>query len=852
MNRSMSLLFVVFLNRAVAIRLGGSSEQGYLRTTPYTPPSSCPKDIIPPIVANSSSSPDMDTFGNSIFRYRCNYGYVASNRTNDAASPQEFTARCEPTGPGGALQVEVKSGCTIGYCNMTSLVGLRNSHISPSPASNATVGTVVSLNCATGFSIDGSANGPRSRQYTCQPDISWSPVISDPDCSPVSCGAVQPFPNAVITSGQRLSQKVFYNTTITYQCAPGYIFRPPMGSPSTSSSFSMVCSDSGSMVPKDHPDSVSPGSCVPLTCASPAPTFAKADLVGSPSDSIELGTQIQYVCKMGTFFNNNTDTIPIGRSSSSISSFKTTCIQNSDGSMGFDTNPNSAGCYAEPCVNPPIPPSTARFANNTPTQFFVGDTVRYVCADGYLYRGVPVPVGSPQPTIDATCNDDKNWVLDEGAFSVCIPGQCDSLAAVPPDLLQNVNTKLLGSPTDHMALGAKLEMECEDGFYSAKNSSTLVLSCNQEGQFEVSGKCVRRCGPLPVVPENAVATVSDGSPYQSGESLLASVVVKFTCKSGYSLDGKQVSSGVNNTVQSFKCSSIPGIAEFDPPPSSATCVRISCGYPPSRANAQWVLNSPHQDYKSGDIVKYTCADGMGVFGNNGKVVSTSYDYRCTDSGWESDDATRNECKKITCSANPVIGNGSLSGPFTETVSVGDVVGVECQYGFEAAELKNKAGITCTNSGDYSPSNYATDMCKPVQCPTLPSTILGASKVGDKSDLRFGEAPVMYSCDPSWGLPMIQVKCLQDKTYQVDGEQCVEPTCGTTVASGMMNVAPMTNATSSIGTVANARCQNGFTAKDNSVQFQVKCATGAQWAPVDASYKDGCPLSTETTEAVLIR
>ena len=97
-----------------------------------------------------------------------------------------------------------------------------------------------------------------------------------------------------------------------------------------------------------------------------------------------------------------------------------------------------------------------------------------------------------------------------------------------------------------------------------------------------------------------------------------------------------------------------------------------------------------------------------------------------------------------------------------------------------------------------------------------------------------------------------MKCLQDKTYQVDGEQCVEPTCGTTVAAGMQNVAPLTEAASSIGTVANARCQKGFTTTDKAVQFQVKCMKGAQWAVVDSNHAMGCPISTEQTEALLIR
>ena len=846
MSPTFVFLCLISQSSVIGFRLKRLEGQVNLRAVPYTPPTSCPKDIIPPMVPDSNSSPDLDSFGNGIFRYRCNYGYVATNKTTGADLPQEFTARCQPMGPAGSLQVEITSGCAVGYCDLTPLRRLQNSELS-STASNVTVGVVVSSKCEPGYSIDGSANGPRSRQFTCQQDLSWSPAVSDSGCMPVTCGTVQPFPDASITSGQSLSEKIFYNSTITYKCSPGYTFKPSLGE-STGPSFTMVCSDSGSMVPLNQPSAISPGLCVPLKCPLPAPTYSRADLVGSPTDSVSLGSQIQYVCKMGTFFSNNTNAGSLSTAHPQLSSFRVACIQKSDGTVQFDTDPRAAGCFAEPCPNPPIPPPTARFANNTPTQQFVGDTIRYVCADGYLYRGLSVPANSTVPTIDATCNENKNWVLDEGAFSVCMPGQCDSIANIPGGMLENVNTKSLGSVSDHLQLGAKLQVDCEDGFYSSKNSTDLVLSCNEQGQFVVSGKCVRRCGPLPEVPRNSVPSLSDGSKYTEGDSLLGSVFAKFTCNQGFSLDGKPRD---NNSEAKFSCSSNPGVAQFDPAVSVSVCIPISCGYPPSRANSQWVLNSPHQEYQSGESVSYTCTEGMGVFGSSGKVVGTGYQYRCSETGWEADDKTRNECAKIQCPPNVSIGNGQLTGPFKETFNVGDLIGVECSYGYEAVGANN-GGITCSNSGDYIPANYATDMCKPVRCPTLPSTVLGANKVGDSVSLRFGEKPVQYSCDPSWGRPTIQVKCLQDKTYQVDGEQCVEPICGSTVGPPLMNVAPMGNATNSIGTLMNARCQNGFTARDNSVQFQVKCVGEARWAAVDPVFSDGCPVTTEQAEVLLVR
>jgi len=347
--------------------------------------------------------------------------------------------------------------------------------------------------------------------------------------------------------------------------------------------------------------------------------------------------------------------------------------------------------------------------------------------------------------------------------------------------------------------------------------------------------------------------MSDKSPYKEGGKLFESAAtVTFTCQDGYSFDGTLLESGIpgssNKTQIEMKCSTLLS-DQFEPPIIPKQCAPISCGRPPARPNANWFLSSENKDYNAGEKVDYACEPGLGIRGADGAIVGTSYPLECTSTGWEVDNPHVNMCIKISCPTDPVVAHGMTVGPYKEVMNVGDEVKFECSYGY--APVGGVDALSCTNSGNFEPENYGKDLCQPVQCPLLPDTILGAARPLNVTRMKFGDDPVLFNCNPAWGAPPVKVTCLQDKSYQIDGVQCKEPSCGV-LARGINNAVAPRMLVAPIGSSGEATCLNGFVAYDQSVQFKVVCAPGGFWTPEDTKYRDGCPESANSADPVLLR
>ena len=824
-------------------------------------PVSCPANFMPEPIVNTIVSTWKNDQGLMEVVYRCNRGYVASNSDASSAAPREFTAACVAN-IDGSFSTHTMTTCIPGRCSVDPLTSLRNATLSLSDP-KVGIDSMVTIQCSAGHSIDGLPTGPRSRQLSCDQDTKLVPLsdpISDNDCKPVTCGPLTVPDNALIRAGARDKQTMTYGQSVDFTCKEGFYFKPTGTVDfSTKSTFTFTCDDGGNMVLINDPTALVPGECVPIPCG-PAPSYGGSDVVAKPTDSVVVGSQLQYVCARGAFFTNTTAPLPplsashwtnsIQAMVPKMTAFKVQCILDKLNNVAvYDTDPAIARCEAELCVPPQtVLPSNVVRKTGSGDRYFVGDSVEYVCAPGYLYKGKPVSDGSEPELITAKCSDAKEWELDD-TFDQCIIGQCDYLSKVPAELLSNTQPDGGLDPTVKLAVKDSVDARCMLGYASNKTGAdTIAITCDGNGHYVADSACVRQCGPLPRIPLHTTAALNGSTTvYHVGESITSTAI--FTCDDGFSIDGKPVTS--DNTVQTLACSDTPAVTPFTPTADALKpCIPVVCGLPPTLPNARWVTSSPVKQYAAGETVDYKCDDGFGKF-VNGTVEGTGVQVACTKTGWTHD--SDNGCAKITCSNKPTVANGRVvGGNDKDNLAVGDVLEVQCDSGFSVPNFdhNDKVALTCSVSGDFLPINYGSTMCKPIQCPDLPDSLLNAVKASSVTSLKFGDDPVQYKCIPAWNLPAITVRCQEDKTYEVTGEECVLPVCEA-LPDSMENVVP-TNGTSPMTTRLDLACETGFMTPDSALEFKVECRGPGTWAPLNAGDANGCSVKVGDLEPILVR
>ena len=110
------------------------------------------------------------------------------------------------------------------------------------------------------------------------------------------------------------------------------------------------------MVLINDPTALVPGECVPIPCG-PAPSYGGSDVVAKPTDSVVVGSQLQYVCARGAFFTNTTAPLPplsashwtnsIQAMVPKMTAFKVQCILDKLNNVAvYDTDPARTVCSA--------------------------------------------------------------------------------------------------------------------------------------------------------------------------------------------------------------------------------------------------------------------------------------------------------------------------------------------------------------------------------------------------------------------------------------------------------------------------------------------------------------------------
>ncbi|XP_047435631.1 complement component receptor 1-like protein isoform X5 [Mugil cephalus] len=362
---------------------------------------------------------------------------------------------------------------------------------------------------------------------------------------------------------------------------------------------------------------------------------------------------------------------------------------------------------AQDCSRPLGNPNTRLSDANILLQTFPdGTQVSFVCEVGYLRAG-----GSPQITCTA------------GVWSTlmlkCERKNCGALGEVSNGDVDYPEGTLFGD---------KAVISCNDGYMLVGRNE---ITCGDRGWDSRLPVCQEMtCESPPVVTD---ATFSpDKETYGNRES------VKYTCKSGYTLNG---------TAHLF-CSD-GGIFTPDPP----TCVRVQC-YEPSVANAEWVRGSrPPYGYLS--AVTYQCRPGYKMNGESTLTCGIN-------SQWLPGIPT---CERKNCGALGNVSNGDVDYP--QGTLFGDKAVISCNDGFM---LVGKKEITCGDKG--WDSNLPT--CEVVTCKS-PPVVTDATFSPNKETYGYRES-VKYTCKSGYTLNgTAHLFCL-DGRFTPDPPTCVRVQC----------------------------------------------------------------------------
>lgn len=314
------------------------------------------------------------------------------------------------------------------------------------------------------------------------------------------------------------------------------------------------------------------------------------------------------------------------------------------------------------------------------TSYTYGSTLEYLCNDGYELSG---------PSM-RTCTETGEW---SGTEPDCIRNEC-------PSPLPLLNGRIY---TSGYTQGSSITYECNEGYELVGIIVRLCLST-----LEWSGNdpyCQRVKCPDPPTLDNG---------YHVGNEFYFQDAVEYKCNAGYELVGQ------SRRV----CLSVGQWGATD-----ATCIKISCGPPPSRSNVVYNLPGGDDTGTFEATAALTCEEGY--IGRGVNFQRCQADGSWTDSNFQ--------CEIITCPELREIRNGQITGS-------GNKYGNELQ--FQCSEGYYLVGKRSTRCGPEGHWDYETEpYCELSGCPDLPNITNG---VLTSSGSGVG-AEVIYSCDEGYRL-----------------------------------------------------------------------------------------------------
>ncbi|XP_040039010.2 sushi, von Willebrand factor type A, EGF and pentraxin domain-containing protein 1 isoform X1 [Gasterosteus aculeatus] len=650
--------------------------------------------------------------------------------------------------------------------------------------SNFLMGGEVVFGCDNGYELIGSS------RLLCLETGSWDEAI--PYCRALSC----PTPSAPENSVMK-GNNFTYGSKVTFSCAHGFLPRIP---------YEFQCLASLRW-------SGTPPVCHPVTCGGP-PTVGNAE------------------------YNLYTDTYR--------STVTYTCFQGYRPQGSMEVVCEASGEWSRPvprCVNVLCgEPPALRDAVTVGENFELGNTVHYVCKEGYTLIGpetreclpsgqwsdssaqcVPRSCGPP-PAVDhaepyeshqlfgdtanyyctdgytagnnskMVCNAHGAWTPPGGAEPPrCIANFCLRPPELPHAILDSVNKPKYASNTE-------VSYKCEEGFML---NTTATLRCLMGGAWEPSPHDVG-CTPVRCSkPESIDRGYPSGADYSFG------AVVAYSCDKGFLIRGEK--------RRTCKANGEWGGA-------LPSCVPVSCSPPPLlrngyiKARVRFTFNSR---------MTYACNAGYRLIGSPDRVCQANRQ-------WSNDDPP--SCVLLTCEPPPNVVHGHYRG---SDFQVGQKVQYFCDEGYE---LAGDATWTCLKYGRWDKSRRPR--CSPVQCPEPP---LEENHLVLKS-LDSESGTVELSCEDGYVLEGTRIlRCTPSQEWNDTFPVCQQVFCSPPpeVSFGR---ASSSSSPFPFSSVVSYACMDGFTMRKES---SVSCLASGQWSsPYPECIPVECPQPVEISNGIV--
>ncbi|KAG2466627.1 SVEP1 protein, partial [Polypterus senegalus] len=365
-----------------------------------------------------------------------------------------------------------------------------------------------------------------------------------------------------------------------------------------------------------------------------------------------------------------------------------------------------------------------------------GDTFTYLskifykCDPGFELKG---------PRMRA-CQANEQW---DGYMPLCSPVSCG-----PPSVLEN--GMVIGSEYTYKT---KVIYRCNTGFVLEGDKNILCLS---NGSWSFTAAVCRKVQCL----EPSYITYGEFLGSERGYG----AEVKYSCKDGYTLQGKSI----------LKCQSDGSWDDKAP-----QCVPVVCD-PPEDISHGYVNGS---SFTLGSHVYYVCFPGYKLIGN--PIL------QCTaDGSWEGEVPS---CKPCVCQP-PVIENGYVT---TKSFHCGEKIQFQCNKYFN---LHGPTEATCESNGLWNPG---VPYCGQIKCetpPSIPNTLLNGSSQLHKN-------AVTYRCKPGFVMSgSSHVICSEDGVWKEPYPVCQLASCG---PPPPVPNAEIIGTTYTIGSKVQYRCLKGY-------------------------------------------
>ncbi|XP_076814212.1 sushi, von Willebrand factor type A, EGF and pentraxin domain-containing protein 1-like isoform X2 [Clavelina lepadiformis] len=615
---------------------------------------------------------------------------------------------------------------------------------------------------------------------TCLDTGKWSELPFELDCKPVRCPMPLEIAHGKISGKLGLGLPKF-QSQITYDCDNGYYMQ---------GNEEVTC-----LAKRSY--SSAPPKCHPVSCGKPSPIDNGAvHFIG-----ITFKNNATYQCHPGynLFGEDKWKCEADGNWKSEPSSAKEPVrarrslsggLHSGEGSgmlgdsfvhaRSFETVTADLVVPVNLPVCDPVPCGSAPnllngMAVSSSTNFVFGESVSYICDDGFYLTG----------SSSLLC-------LEDGTFGPEPVPICERVSCGQPPYLENSHmgaVSVSGGPAALYVYEDRVVYTCEQGYEFASLNPVDELVCASDKRWAPAAP--DRCPPVSCgdPPQMDHSTVT-GDEYTFGK------IVSYDCDVGYDLVGMKELVCLSNKQWN------PAIAP--------TCAPVTCPNP---------IDIEHGVYKGEFIylktITYNCDRGFELninISNNERATLTCMANR----KWDSNPP---RCKPVPCGEPPAVTHGSYSG---DVFTYGSEVIYSCNVGHE---MEGDAVIQCLANRMWS---LPIPKCTAVSCDHAPHVANSDYKVSDS--VTYGNT-VFYECHAGYDLLGAKIlTCTESKSYDFAPPICAPVSCGHPDHPTNGHVLTTSGAETFRHNVTYA-CDDGYEMPSGDLTKVVSCTADRTWSDI---------------------